>query len=77
MSAITRSRSRSNPVHWLGYGLVGIVVLFGVVSFFWTPYALSDMAGGRLEPPSPAPKSALPTSPSSWRSAADPSRRPG
>ncbi|MGR3584906.1 MAG: ABC transporter permease [Pseudooceanicola nanhaiensis] len=54
MSAITRSRPRSNPVHWLGYGLVGIVVLFGVVSFFWTPYALSDMAGGRLEPPSAA-----------------------
>ncbi|MGR3397175.1 ABC transporter permease [Pseudooceanicola nanhaiensis] len=54
MSAIARSRPRSNPVHWLGYGLVGIVVLFGVVSFFWTPYALSDMAGGRLEPPSAA-----------------------
>lgn len=54
MSAVTRSHPRSNPVHWLGYGLVGIVVLFGVVSFFWTPYALSDMAGGRLEPPSAA-----------------------
>jgi len=43
---------RANPAHWLGYILVGLVVLFGVLSFFWTPYALSDMAGGRLEPPS-------------------------
>lgn len=43
---------RSNPIHWLGYGLVGIIVLIGLISFVWTPYPLSDMAGGRLEPPS-------------------------
>lgn len=43
---------RADPAHWLGYILVGLVVLFGVTSFFWTPYELSDMAGGRLAPPS-------------------------
>ncbi|WP_163849790.1 ABC transporter permease [Pseudooceanicola aestuarii] len=45
-------RPRGKPVHWLGRILVGVIVLAGLLSFFWTPYALSDMAGSRLEPPS-------------------------
>ncbi|OSP54817.1 ABC transporter permease [Pseudoruegeria sp. SK021] len=44
-------RRRTNPIHWLGFVLVGVIVLAGLVSFVWTPYALSDMAGGRLEAP--------------------------
>ena len=36
---------------WLGLLLVGIHVAAALVSFVWTPYALSDMGGGRLEPP--------------------------
>lgn len=48
-------RSRGiGPVRWLGYILVGLVVVAGLLSFFWTPYALSDMAGGRLDPPGAA-----------------------
>ncbi|MBY5974553.1 ABC transporter permease [Ferrimonas balearica] len=47
-------RRRGNATFWLGLILVGVIVLAGIVSFFWTPYALSDMAGGRLEAPSAA-----------------------
>ena len=43
---------RMSPIHWLGLLLVGVIALAGIVSFLWTPYALSDMAGGRLEGPS-------------------------
>ncbi|MBR9762798.1 MAG: ABC transporter permease [Rhodobacteraceae bacterium] len=45
-------RSRGNATYWLGLVLVGVIVLAGLVSFVWTPYALSDMVGGRLEAPS-------------------------
>ena len=47
------SRAQTHePIHWLGLLLVGVIALAGIVSFLWTPYALSDMAGGRLEGPS-------------------------
>ncbi|MDT0683832.1 ABC transporter permease [Roseicyclus sp. F158] len=47
-------RSRGGATYILGLILVGIIVAAGLVSFAWTPYALSDMAGSRLEPPSAA-----------------------
>ncbi len=50
---LPRARRRA-PAHWLGLVLVGVIVAAGLVSFVWTPYALSDMAGGRLAPPSAA-----------------------
>lgn len=36
----------------LGSALVGGVTLMALLSFFWTPYKISDMSGGRLTPPS-------------------------
>ncbi|MCF7728120.1 MULTISPECIES: ABC transporter permease [unclassified Sulfitobacter] len=42
---------RKNITFWLSLVLVGGIALAGVLSFFWTPYALSDMVGGRLEAP--------------------------
>lgn len=47
-----RGRRRGNATYWLGLILVGVIVLAGLLSIFWTPYALSDMAGNRLEAPS-------------------------
>jgi len=46
-----RRSKRINMTFWLGLVLVGSISLAGILSLFWTPYALSDMAGGRLEAP--------------------------
>lgn len=46
-----RTGSRKNITLWLGAVLVGVPLLAGLLSFVWTPYALSDMVGGRLETP--------------------------
>ncbi|AJE45818.1 ABC transporter permease [Celeribacter indicus] len=48
------AKRRMNPVHWLGIAIVSVIFACGILSFFWTPYALNDMIGGRLEPPGPA-----------------------
>ncbi|MDO6458029.1 ABC transporter permease [Celeribacter halophilus] len=42
---------RKNVTFWLSLAMVGAISLAGILSFFWTPYALSDMVGGRLEAP--------------------------
>lgn len=42
---------RKNITFWLSLVLVGGITFAGVLSFYWTPYALSDMVGGRLEAP--------------------------
>ncbi|WP_417247620.1 ABC transporter permease [Celeribacter sp.] len=42
---------RKNVTFWLSLVMVGAISLAGILSFFWTPYALSDMVGGRLEAP--------------------------
>ncbi|WP_281984275.1 ABC transporter permease [Thalassorhabdomicrobium marinisediminis] len=47
----TNSRTGKTLTLWLSLVLVGAITLAGVVSFVWTPFALSDMAGGRLEAP--------------------------
>ncbi|MFG6402418.1 ABC transporter permease [Microbacterium sp. P04] len=36
----------------IGIVLTGLVVVVAVVSVFWLPYPLSDLSGGRLDPPS-------------------------
>lgn len=48
---LPRRPTRINITFWLGLVLVGGISFAGIVSFFWTPFALSDMAGGRLEAP--------------------------
>ncbi|MBB3994871.1 peptide/nickel transport system permease protein [Sulfitobacter undariae] len=50
-TAFPRRSKRINITFWLGLVLVGGISLAGILSLFWTPYALSDMAGGRLEAP--------------------------
>ncbi|MFG6503619.1 ABC transporter permease [Microbacterium sp. P05] len=36
----------------IGIVLTGLVVVVAAVSVFWLPYPLSDLSGGRLDPPS-------------------------
>jgi peptide/nickel transport system permease protein len=48
---LPRRRAPINITFWLGLVLIGGISLAGILSFFWTPFALSDMAGGRLEAP--------------------------
>ncbi|MDR1264179.1 MAG: ABC transporter permease [Propionibacteriaceae bacterium] len=45
-------RARRRPTLVVGAVLVGLGLLVAVVSLFWTPYNLTDTAGGRLEAPS-------------------------
>ncbi|GAA0427342.1 ABC transporter permease [Leifsonia naganoensis] len=49
-----RRRGRRSVTLGIGLTLVGLVVVVALVSFFWLPYAPSDTAGSRLEPPGPA-----------------------
>ncbi|NGO65603.1 ABC transporter permease [Rhizobium daejeonense] len=47
-----QERFRSSPSFMLGGFVVGLHVLLGLVSLFWTPYDPTGMVGGRLEAPS-------------------------
>ncbi len=47
-----QERFRVSPNFMLGGFVVGLHVLLGLVSLFWTPYDPAGMVGGRLEPPS-------------------------
>lgn len=49
-----RRRRRRSVVLGVGLGLVGLVVLVALVSFFWLPYPQADTSGTRLEQPSAA-----------------------
>jgi len=49
-----RRRSRRSVNLIVGVTLFGLIAAIAVVSLFWTPYALQDTSGGRLQPPSGA-----------------------
>ncbi len=48
----SRPRRRRSVNLIVGGALFGIIAVVGLLSFFWTPYAPDDTAGGRLQPPS-------------------------
>lgn len=48
----SQERFRVSPNFMLGSLVVGLHVLLGLVSLFWTPYDPTGMVGGRLEAPS-------------------------
>lgn len=48
----SRPRRRRSVNLFVGGVLFGLIAVVGLVSFFWTPYAPDDTAGGRLQPPS-------------------------
>lgn len=50
--AAPRRRSRRSLNLALGGVLFGTILVVALVSFFWTPFALEDTGGGRLQPPS-------------------------
>lgn len=47
-----RSAGRRSATLLVGGVLVGVILLTALVSFFWLPYAPSDISGARLAPPS-------------------------
>lgn len=52
--AAPRRRRGSHTTLVIGLCFTGLIVLLGVVSLLWLPYAPSDVSGGRLEGPSGA-----------------------
>jgi peptide/nickel transport system permease protein len=46
------AHQRASLTLWFGLALVGLHVAIGLLTLVWTPYAVTAMTGGRLEPPS-------------------------
>lgn len=46
------AHQRASLTLWFGLALVGLHVAIGLLTLVWTPYEVTAMTGGRLEPPS-------------------------